>query len=31
VLWAIGDAIMATPNISVNDLMVTLVLGRKGG
>jgi glycerate-2-kinase len=29
VLWALGDAILATPNISVNDLMVTLVLGRK--
>ncbi len=31
VLWAIGDAIVATPNISVNDLMVTLILGRKSG
>ena len=29
-LWALDDAILATHNISVNDLMVTLVLGRKG-
>ena len=29
-LWALDDAILATHNISINDLMVTLVLGRKG-